>query len=96
MANHKQRRRAATASDVQISFFSEEKRHRVGWGLPLPAWPAAPVCFSTSALRGTQLPHLLHLLLERGEDLVALGQSRLKLFELLRVQRQLENNTTQV
>lgn len=44
----------------------------------------------------TQTPHLLHLLFEGGEDLVALGQSGLKLFKLLCVQRQLESNTTQV
>lgn len=35
-------------------------------------------------------PHLLHLLFKGGEHLVALGQRRLKLFELLCVQRQLK------
>lgn len=44
----------------------------------------------------TRTAHLLHLLFEGGEDLVALGQSGLKLFKLLCVQRQLESNTTQV
>lgn len=33
--------------------------------------------------------HLLHLLLEGGEDLVALGQSAVALLELVRIERHL-------
>ena len=35
------------------------------------------------------LSHLVHLLLEGGEDLVASGERLLELFELLRVEREL-------
>lgn len=42
--------------------------------------------FHSYTFKLVESPHLLHLLLESGEDLIALGQGGLKLFKLLRVQ----------
>lgn len=62
----------------------QSRRNRV------PPPPPPPLLSYTHTV--TQTSHLLHLLFEGGEDLVALGQSGLKLLKLLCVEWQLEKH----